>query len=145
MHIFLLCESSSNSVPQMLHNMLDEARQLTHTRISEGNVVHELFNGLNDYACMHHSAVMQAGFLCFYSSQSNFSHCLFADPAEMAVIIEGDALAAALEENNRTTFLQLCRKCRTVLCCRVSPLQKALVRANALKTYRFSSYCAKCK
>lgn len=45
----------------------------------------------------------------------------------MAVIIEGNSLSIALEENNRTNFLELCQECRTVVCCRVSPLQKALV------------------
>ncbi|MCO5553195.1 hypothetical protein L7F22_006716 [Adiantum nelumboides] len=56
--------------------------------------------------------------------------CLYqsgVDGSDMAVIIEGDSLSVALEENNRMNFLELCQECRTVVCCRVSPLQKALV------------------
>ena len=71
---------------------------------------------------------MNSHFYAIPETDIMWSSC--AEPAEMAVIIEGDALAVALEENNRMTFLQLCQKCRTVLCCRVSPLQKALVLSN---------------
>ncbi|XP_024528142.1 probable phospholipid-transporting ATPase IA [Selaginella moellendorffii] len=49
------------------------------------------------------------------------------DSTYMAVVIEGDSLAVALEEDNKLVFLELCQLCRTVICCRVSPIQKAKV------------------
>lgn len=44
-----------------------------------------------------------------------------------AIVIDGDALKLVLEENMRQKFLLLCKKCKSVLCCRVSPAQKAAV------------------
>lgn len=46
----------------------------------------------------------------------------------MATVIEGASVGVALEESNRHVFLELCQYCQTVVCCRVSPLQKAQVR-----------------
>lgn len=45
----------------------------------------------------------------------------------MATVIEGASVGIALEEANRLVFLELCKYCRAVVCCRVSPLQKAQV------------------
>lgn len=47
--------------------------------------------------------------------------------SEMAVVIEGHSLSVALEAANQETFLRLCQICRTVVCCRVTPLQKVQV------------------
>lgn len=44
-----------------------------------------------------------------------------------AVIIDGEALTYALQSEIATQFLLLCKQCRSVLCCRVSPAQKAAV------------------
>lgn len=50
------------------------------------------------------------------------------------VVIDGETLIAALEPDTRGLFLELCQGCKAVICCRVSPLQKAevvrLVREN---------------
>jgi phospholipid-translocating ATPase len=54
-------------------------------------------------------------------------------PPTHAVIIDGDTLKLALDATLRRKFLLLCRKCRSVLCCRVSPSQKAAV-VNMVKT-----------
>lgn len=44
------------------------------------------------------------------------------------VVIDGDALKLALNtEDVRREFLLLCKRCKAVLCCRVSPAQKAAV------------------
>ncbi|KAG7663499.1 DNF1 [[Candida] subhashii] len=44
------------------------------------------------------------------------------------VVIDGDALKMALlDPDTKRKFLLLCKKCRAVLCCRVSPAQKAAV------------------
>jgi phospholipid-translocating ATPase len=44
-----------------------------------------------------------------------------------AVVIDGDALKLVLDDAIRQKFLLLCKQCRAVLCCRVSPSQKAAV------------------
>lgn len=44
-----------------------------------------------------------------------------------AVIIDGDSLKLALDDRVRDKFLLLCKQCKSVLCCRVSPAQKASV------------------
>lgn len=50
------------------------------------------------------------------------------DPhAAFALIIDGKALAYALEDDMKNQFLSLAVDCASVICCRVSPKQKALV------------------
>ncbi|KAJ3691977.1 hypothetical protein LUZ60_012327 [Juncus effusus] len=50
------------------------------------------------------------------------------DPhAAFALIIDGKALTYALEEDLKARFLDLAVDCASVICCRVSPKQKALV------------------
>jgi phospholipid-translocating ATPase len=44
-----------------------------------------------------------------------------------ALVIDGDALKIVLEEELKMRFLLLCKQCKAVLCCRVSPSQKAAV------------------
>lgn len=46
---------------------------------------------------------------------------------EYGVVIDGDALKVALQGDNMRKFLLLCKQCKAVLCCRVSPAQKAAV------------------
>ncbi|ETW75063.1 P-type ATPase [Heterobasidion irregulare TC 32-1] len=46
---------------------------------------------------------------------------------ELALIIDGKSLTYALEKELSKTFLELAIMCKAVICCRVSPLQKALV------------------
>lgn len=43
-----------------------------------------------------------------------------------AVVIDGDTLRYALESDLKPLFLALGTQCETVVCCRVSPAQKAL-------------------
>lgn len=44
-----------------------------------------------------------------------------------ALIIDGKSLAYALEEDTKNMFLDLAIGCASVICCRSSPKQKALV------------------
>ncbi|RPB27513.1 phospholipid-translocating P-type ATPase [Terfezia boudieri ATCC MYA-4762] len=44
-----------------------------------------------------------------------------------ALVIDGEALKLFLDEGLRMKFLLLCKQCKAVLCCRVSPSQKASV------------------
>ncbi|KAG5877929.1 hypothetical protein JTB14_004182 [Gonioctena quinquepunctata] len=46
---------------------------------------------------------------------------------EIALIIDGNTLKYALSCELRNDFLRLCISCKVVICCRVSPLQKAEV------------------
>lgn len=48
------------------------------------------------------------------------------DPTH-AVVIDGDTLKLVLDERVKQKFLLLCKQCKSVLCCRVSPSQKAAV------------------
>ena len=50
---------------------------------------------------------------------------------ESAVIIDGKALVHALHKDLAPRFLAIARMCCAVLCCRVSPKQKAQVRTAA--------------
>ncbi|KAI5952714.1 DRS2 [Candida jiufengensis] len=47
--------------------------------------------------------------------------------SSLALIIDGHSLAFALEPDLEDLFIELGSRCRAVICCRVSPLQKALV------------------
>ena len=47
--------------------------------------------------------------------------------ASFAVVIDGDTLHHALSGPLKTLFLNVATQCETVVCCRVSPAQKALV------------------
>ncbi|KAF9886263.1 hypothetical protein FE257_011876 [Aspergillus nanangensis] len=47
--------------------------------------------------------------------------------ATHAVVIDGDTLKLMLDDELKQRFLLLCKQCKSVLCCRVSPAQKAAV------------------
>lgn len=44
-----------------------------------------------------------------------------------AIVIDGETLKLMLDDKLKQKFLLLCKECRSVLCCRVSPAQKAAV------------------
>ncbi|KAI8919781.1 hypothetical protein BC831DRAFT_479981 [Entophlyctis helioformis] len=56
-----------------------------------------------------------------------FDKDLDYDLEPLALVIDGKTLTYALEEDIREIFLELAMMCKAVICCRVSPLQKALV------------------
>ena len=47
------------------------------------------------------------------------------DSFELSLIIDGKTLIHALHESIRKDFIRLCTQCSSVICCRVSPIQKA--------------------
>ncbi|KAG5357698.1 putative phospholipid-transporting ATPase DRS2 [Yarrowia sp. C11] len=49
------------------------------------------------------------------------------DSDSLALVIDGKSLGFALEDEMEEIFLELALLCKAVICCRVSPLQKALV------------------
>ncbi|EPQ26729.1 uncharacterized protein PFL1_05708 [Pseudozyma flocculosa PF-1] len=55
---------------------------------------------------------------------------------ELALIIDGRSLTFALEKELSKVFLELAVMCKAVICCRVSPLQKALVVKLVKKNMR---------
>ena len=44
-----------------------------------------------------------------------------------AIVIDGESLKLVLHDDLRQRFLLLCKQCKSVLCCRVSPAKKAAV------------------
>lgn len=50
-----------------------------------------------------------------------------APPTTHALVIDGFTLRWVLDESLKQKFLLLCKNCKSVLCCRVSPAQKAAV------------------
>ncbi|AEO57745.1 hypothetical protein MYCTH_2304292 [Thermothelomyces thermophilus ATCC 42464] len=56
----------------------------------------------------------------------------------LALIIDGKSLTYALERDMEKLFLDLAVKCKAVICCRVSPLQKAMV-VKLVKKYQKES------
>lgn len=61
---------------------------------------------------------------------------LSVDCLDFGLIIDGATLSAVLKPNQegagpgnyKDIFLEICRNCSAVLCCRMAPLQKAQVR-----------------
>lgn len=49
---------------------------------------------------------------------------------KLSLLIDGKCLMYALDPSFRSTLLSLSLSCTSVVCCRVSPLQKAQVRAS---------------
>ena len=60
--------------------------------------------------------------------------------AAFAVVIDGDTLRHALTPALKPLFLNLATQCETVVCCRVSPAQKAMV--VGLVRYRYIPFSA---
>ncbi|KAK3295926.1 uncharacterized protein B0H64DRAFT_159259 [Chaetomium fimeti] len=56
----------------------------------------------------------------------------------LALVIDGKSLTYALEKDLEKLFLDLAVKCKAVICCRVSPLQKAMV-VKLVKKYQKES------
>ncbi|PIN96778.1 hypothetical protein AB205_0201870, partial [Aquarana catesbeiana] len=55
--------------------------------------------------------------------------------SEYALVINGHSLAHALEADMEKDFLEIACMCKTVICCRVTPLQKAQV-VELVKKYK---------
>jgi hypothetical protein len=57
-----------------------------------------------------------------------------------ALIIDGKSLSYALEDDAKNNFLNLAIGCSSVICCRSSPKQKALVNFHLTLPLFFFSY-----
>lgn len=62
---------------------------------------------------------------CLEEAQSSFQS--LSGP-KLALVIDGKCLMYALDPNLRVMLLNLSLNCHAVVCCRVSPLQKAQVK-----------------
>ena len=58
-----------------------------------------------------------------------------------ALIIDGKSLAYALEDDMKYIFLELATGCASVICCRSSPKQKALVQFFFCYIFHILSGC----
>ncbi|KAJ3395913.1 hypothetical protein HDU92_004588 [Lobulomyces angularis] len=63
----------------------------------------------------------------FKKKRRRFNKDISVDNEPLALIIDGKTLSYALEPDIALIFLELATHCKAVVCCRVSPLQKALV------------------
>ncbi|KAJ3221416.1 hypothetical protein HK099_003538 [Clydaea vesicula] len=63
----------------------------------------------------------------FKKKKKLFNKDIAVDNEPLALIIDGKSLSYALEPDVALIFLELATHCKAVICCRVSPLQKALV------------------
>jgi phospholipid-translocating ATPase len=65
-----------------------------------------------------------------------------------ALIIDGESLNFALDDECRDYLLELSCRCKSVICCRVSPLQKAqvvaLVRKGLVCCFLFNCFRVQC-
>lgn len=70
-------------------------------------------------------------FLCSDSSEVDYPNgCTIEEPEPppmFAIVINGHSLAHALHNQMELLFLEVASACRSVICCRVTPLQKAMV------------------
>lgn len=66
----------------------------------------------------------------FHKSQKNQQQFngegMSNDKSQFAVVVDGETLKFCLDKNLKPLFLALTTQCETVVCCRVSPAQKAL-------------------
>uniref|UniRef100_A0A7N6C3E1 Phospholipid-transporting ATPase n=1 Tax=Anabas testudineus TaxID=64144 RepID=A0A7N6C3E1_ANATE len=60
-------------------------------------------------------------------SSSSFSHTAPFMVHRLGLVIDGRTLAYALDKSLEDRFLAVARSCRSVLCCRSTPLQKSMV------------------
>uniref|UniRef100_A0A8C8RHF0 Phospholipid-transporting ATPase n=1 Tax=Pelusios castaneus TaxID=367368 RepID=A0A8C8RHF0_9SAUR len=85
---------------------------------------------------MDSSRSMGNGFSCQEKlSSSGLSSVLEAIAGEYALVINGHSLAHALEADMELEFLETACACKAVICCRVTPLQKAQV-VELVKKYK---------
>jgi phospholipid-translocating ATPase len=68
----------------------------------------------------------QRGMFKKSSKQEFLGEGVVNDKSQFAVVVDGETLKFCLDKNLKPLFLALTTQCETVICCRVSPAQKAL-------------------
>lgn len=61
------------------------------------------------------------------ASASSSAHATSFAVHRLGLVIDGRTLAYALDKSLEDKFLAVARSCRSVLCCRSTPLQKSMV------------------
>ncbi|XP_056372650.1 phospholipid-transporting ATPase VB isoform X2 [Hyla sarda] len=65
---------------------------------------------------------------CFFRKQKTEAGCETSVPRpEVGLVIDGTTLGVVFQGGLETKFLELTKYCRSVLCCRATPLQKSMV------------------
>lgn len=102
-------------------NLLDNEMDLILFKLDEDNSIEEASKLLDQYLMEHFNMTGSEEELKRAKKDHN-------PPAPThALVIDGDALKVVLEDELKMKFLLLCKQCKAVLCCRVSPSQKAAV------------------
>ncbi|KAG9250097.1 uncharacterized protein F5Z01DRAFT_630354 [Emericellopsis atlantica] len=111
-------------------NLLNNSMDLIHLKIDEGDG-----EEVNEEAMYEQAEKELDRYLHAFGLEGS-DHDLKAalknhepPPPTHGLVIDGYALRWVLNERLRQKFLLLCKQCRSVLCCRVSPAQKASVVA----------------
>lgn len=73
--------------------------------------------------------------------KSTIRHYLQNQDPEASLVIDGHSLKFALEKKVQNDFLKIALACNSVICCRVSPMQKADI-VNLVKTHHFKGRSA---
>uniref|UniRef100_A0A8C1YGV5 Phospholipid-transporting ATPase n=1 Tax=Cyprinus carpio TaxID=7962 RepID=A0A8C1YGV5_CYPCA len=71
------------------------------------------------------ASVPEQSLICFRGYSSAFTGPLM-EPS-IGLVIDGPTLSMAMSDELVEQFVELCKHCRAVLCCRVTPLQKSAV------------------
>ncbi|TQS38025.1 hypothetical protein Golomagni_01479 [Golovinomyces magnicellulatus] len=100
-------------------NLLNNDMELIILKVEDGKV------STAEQELLRHLAVFNMTGSDLELSMAKNSH--EPPPSTHALVIDGDALKTVLDEQVRQKFLLLCKNCKSVLCCRVSPAQKAAV------------------
>lgn len=107
------------------------------TKRTEEQSLHDVLFELSRTVLRQHGGMSRDSFsgsvLCVFS--------LSGDYADYGLIIDGATLSAVMRPgtqdsnsgNYKELFLEICRNCSAVLCCRMAPLQKAQVTENRLE------------
>ncbi|KAI8632796.1 phospholipid-translocating P-type ATPase domain-containing protein [Xylariaceae sp. FL1651] len=109
-------------------NLLNNDMELIHLKVIEdetGNTPNEEFISQLDKEIME-----RLDYFGLTGSDEDLAHARKSHepPAPThALIVDGFTLKWVLDESLRQKFLLLCKQCASVLCCRVSPAQKAAV------------------
>lgn len=102
-------------------NLLDNEMDLILFKLDDDNSIEEASKLLDQYLMEHFNMTGSEEELKRAKKDHN-------PPAPThALVIDGDALKVVLEDELKMKFLLLCKQCKAVLCCRVSPSQKAAV------------------
>jgi phospholipid-transporting ATPase len=111
MSLIICNEETHNTTKEFISNRLRSLKESMPAYVSQRNFQHQ-------------TPVLRIKSLIFGRKDDSVD----LDEIEpLALVIDGKSLGYALEPDMELMFLELATLCRAVICCRVSPLQKALI------------------